>query len=58
MVPILISILVISMIAEKIEKSKIGKHYFWLMTFSALIPGLIYVIVMASQGWSMEWLQD
>lgn len=44
---ILIAILIVSLIAEMIEKSKVSKTYFQIMGVSILAPvlaGLIYVI--------------
>lgn len=55
-VPVFGAILIVSLIAEKIESSKIGKHYFLLMAGLALIPALIFLIMfIANGGTSFDW---
>lgn len=55
-VPIFSSILIISLIAEKIESSKIGKLYFILMAGLALVPAIILgVMTVINGGTSFDW---
>lgn len=55
-VPIFASILVISAIAEIIEPSKIGKHYYFLMVGLTLIPVVIFTIIfIINKGTSFDW---
>lgn len=55
-VPVFISILIVSLIAEKIERSKISINYFYLMAGLAIIPTLIFIgIYLANGGTSFDW---
>jgi hypothetical protein len=55
-VPIFGGILMVSLIAEKIERSKIQKEYFFLMAGLAIIPVLIFVgIFIFNGGTSFDW---
>ncbi|MEY3420998.1 MAG: hypothetical protein RIR48_1287 [Bacteroidota bacterium] len=55
-VPVFGAILIISMIAEKIESSKIGKNYFIMMAGLTIIPALIFgIMTIANGGTSFEW---
>ncbi|MGB4840091.1 MAG: hypothetical protein WBP08_13915 [Saprospiraceae bacterium] len=55
-VPVFSGILIISLIAEKIERSKISKHYFYMMAGLAIIPAAIFFgIFLANGGTSLNW---
>ena len=55
-VPIFGGILIVSLIAEKIERSKIQKEYFFLMAGLAIIPVLIFIgIFIFNGGTSFDW---
>lgn len=55
-VPIFGGILIVSLIAEKIERSKIQKEYFFLMAGLAIIPVLIFIgIFLFNGGTSFDW---
>lgn len=55
-VPIFSGILIISLIAEKIERSKIQRDYFYLMAGLALIPFVIFIaIFIINNGTSFDW---
>jgi hypothetical protein len=55
-VPIFGGILMVSLIAEKIERSKIQKEYFFLMAGLAIIPVLIFIgIFIFNGGTSFDW---
>lgn len=55
-VPIFSGILVVSLIAERIEKSKISGTYFWLMAGLATIPVILFIILfIANGGTSFDW---
>jgi hypothetical protein len=57
--PIFTGILIVSLIAEKIERSKISREYFYLMAGLALIPALIFIgIFLANGGTSFDWAKD
>ena len=49
-VPIFFMILVVSIIAEKIESSQISKEYFYLMFGLAFIPILIFIMFYLING--------
>jgi hypothetical protein len=58
-VPIFFGILVVSLIAEKIEKSKIQKEYFYLMAGLALIPTVLFIAMfVVNGGTSFDWSTD
>jgi hypothetical protein len=58
-VPIFSGILLVSYIAEKIEKSKVSKEYFYLLAGLALIPALIFTgIYFANGGTSFDWAKE
>ncbi len=58
-VPIFTGILIVSLIAEKIERSKISKDYFILMAGLALIPSVIFIgIFIANGGTSFDWAKQ
>lgn len=55
-VPIFSGIFIISLIAEKIERSKIQRDYFYLMAGLALIPFVIFIaIFIINNGTSFDW---
>lgn len=55
-VPIFGGILMVSLIAEKIERSKIQREYFFLMAGLAIIPVLIFIgIFIFNGGTSFDW---
>lgn len=55
-VPIFGGILMVSLIAEKIERSKIQKEYFFLLAGLAIIPVLIFIgIFIFNGGTSFDW---
>jgi hypothetical protein len=58
-VPIFSGVLVVSMIAEKIEKSKVSKEYFYLLAGLALIPSIIFALIFISNGGtSFDWAKE
>ena len=58
-VPIFLGIFIVSFIAEKIERSKIQKEYFYLMAGLAIIPVLIFIgIYIFNGGTSFDWGQQ
>ncbi|MFZ1750377.1 MAG: hypothetical protein WAU01_09305 [Saprospiraceae bacterium] len=58
-VPIFGGILLISLISEWIERSKITREYFILMAGLALIPALLFVgIFIANDGTSFDWAKE
>ena len=55
-VPVCGSILLVSLIAEFIEKSRIGRNYFILMGGLTIIPIIIYLCMqLASEGTHLDW---
>jgi hypothetical protein len=55
-VPIFGGIWMVSLIAEKIERSKIQREYFYLMAGLAIIPVLIFIgIFIFNGGSSFDW---
>lgn len=58
-VPIFSGILVVSLIAEKIEKSEVSKEYFYLIGWLALIPAIIFAMIFISNGGtSFDWAKE
>lgn len=57
-VPIFESILIISIISEKIERSKISKDYFFLMAGLAFIPAIIFLIFYFIKAGELMWLES
>ena len=58
-VPIFAAILVISLIADKIENSKVGKSYYVLIGGLAFIPMVIFfVIFLTNGGTSFDWIKQ
>jgi hypothetical protein len=56
MVPVCGAILLVSLIAEYIEKSHINRNYFILMAGLTVIPVVIYVLMhLTNAGTNMEW---
>lgn len=57
-VPIFFGVLIVSLIAEKIERSKITKDYFYLMAGLAIVPAMIFVLMyIINGGSSFDWAQ-
>mgnify|MGYP001374587694 CR=1 FL=1 len=56
-VPVFIAILVISLIAEKIERSKVPKYYFTTLVWMILVFVVIYLIFSGISGFSMDWMK-
>lgn len=55
-VPIFGGILIISLIAEKIERSRIPREYFFMMAGLTIIPILIFLgIFIFNGGTSFDW---
>ncbi len=52
---IIFFILIISLIVEAIERSKVPRSYFWFMLVSLLAP-IIVTIIMVFVGGTPEWL--
>lgn len=58
-VPVFGGILIVSFIAERIEKSKITKDYFYLMVGLAAIPAIIFLVMhYANGGTSFDWSRE
>jgi FtsH-binding integral membrane protein len=57
MVAIFSGILIVAIIAELIEKSKVPKSYFIFMFGSILIPLLVGFIFISIMGGELEWLE-
>lgn len=57
-VPILFFVLIISLIAEWIEPSKIPKKYFSIFFTSIIVPSLIAAFVFYAYEGSFDWLND
>ncbi|MBK9734200.1 MAG: hypothetical protein IPO92_04230 [Saprospiraceae bacterium] len=57
-VPIFGGVLIISLIAEKIERSKISKDYFLLMIGLAIIPAIIFFIFHVINAGEYNWLES
>jgi len=58
MVPIFFFILVVAVIAELIERSKVPKRYFGIMLMSVCIPLAIAVITFIAFEGTYSWLQE
>lgn len=55
-VPIFFGIFIVSIIAERIERSKINKEFFYMMAGLALIPAFIFIAMfMINGGTSFDW---
>jgi hypothetical protein len=55
-VPIFGGIFIVSLIAEKIERSRIQREYFYMMAGLAIIPIIIFIgIFLFNGGTSFEW---
>lgn len=58
-VPVFFGILVVSLIAERIEASKISKDYFLMIGGLAVIPALIFIIIyLVNGGTSFDWAKQ
>ena len=58
-VPVFSGILIVSLISERIEKSKISNDYFFFMAGLAAIPTLIFIgIYVANGGTSFDWAKQ
>jgi hypothetical protein len=57
MIVITTAVLIVAVIAELIEKSKVPRSYFIFMIGTVLIPLLIGFIFIGILGWEMEWLE-
>lgn len=42
--PVFASVLVIALIADRLDDAKIGKKFYWVMFWFALIPLVLYLI--------------
>ena len=58
MVPIFFFILIVAVIAELIERSKVPKRYFGLMLMSIFIPLAIAIFTFFAFEGSYSWLQE
>jgi len=56
-VPILIMLLVISIVAEILERSKVPKSYFTFMIISILIPLLVGIFFYKTNDGIFDWMQ-
>ena len=55
-VPIFGGIFIVALIAEKIERSRIQREYFYMMAGLAIIPIIIFIgIFLFNGGTSFEW---
>jgi len=50
-------ILVVSLIAELLERSKVPKIYFWGMAISVFTPLFTAILFLFLNGGEMEWLK-
>jgi hypothetical protein len=57
-VPIFFAITIISLIAEKIEKSGISGDYFRLMVGLTIVPLVIFVVFHFANSGEYTWLSD
>ena len=57
MIPIFIGILVVSILAELIEKSKVPKIYFHFLIVSVIIPLIIGLFFLYIYGGKFDWLE-
>jgi len=54
--PIFAGICIVSLIAEKIERSRIQREYFYMMAGLAIIPIIIFIcIFLFNGGTSFDW---
>ena len=56
MIPICFFLLIISLIAELIERSKVPKKYFYFMGISAMAPLVAALIFIFFMGADFEWM--
>ncbi|MEM1323616.1 MAG: hypothetical protein AAGG75_25365 [Bacteroidota bacterium] len=52
------SILIISLITEWIEPSKVPRWYFWLMLASILAPVLAALVFVGLMGGELNWINE
>ena len=57
MVPILIGILIVSVISELIERSKVPKKYFHFLIVSIIIPIIIGLFFLTIYEGQLDWLE-
>jgi predicted Na+-dependent transporter len=57
MVPIFLGILVVSIISELIERSKVPKKYFQFLIVSIIIPIIIGLFFLSIYGGKMDWME-
>ena len=57
LVPIFIGILVVSVISEMIERSKVPKKYFQFLIFSIIIPIIIGLFFLTIYEGQLDWLE-
>ncbi len=58
-VPVFLAILIISLLAEAIDRSKVGRSYFWLMLGLGLVPAIIFLVMfIANGGTSFDWARQ
>jgi hypothetical protein len=55
-VPMCLAILIISLISEMIERSKISKEYFILMIGLTLIPLLLFIVMYITSEGQYAWM--
>lgn len=58
LVPVFIAILIIALIAEKIERSKVPKYYFLMMGYMIAVFILTYILFNIIYGISGDWIKD
>jgi len=58
LVPIFFFILVISLIAEVVERSRVPRSWFYIMLISVVIPLIIAILVYTLYEGAFDWLQD
>lgn len=56
-IPIVFFLLVVSLIAEMIERSKVPKLYFGFMIISIITPALVAFIFAWMVGMNFDWMQ-
>ena len=56
-VPIFVSLLVISLIAELLDRSKVPKWYFKIMVLSAVIPILVAMFFFNANDGFFDWME-
>ena len=57
LVPIFIGILLVSLISELIEKSKVPKKYFHFLIVSIIIPIIIGLFFLTIYEGQLDWLE-